>query len=71
VTDRATLGIYRVTPSGTCTQDTPSVEALATAGPAFLDFGAPTGNRRASRRSPWICTGGGATDAIVVDRGGI
>jgi hypothetical protein len=71
VTDRATLGIYRVTPSGTCTQDTPSVEALATAGPAFLDFGAPTGNRKGVAAFAVDLTGGGATDAIVVDRGGI
>jgi hypothetical protein len=71
VTDRATLGIYRVTPSGTCTQDMPSVEALATAGSAFLDFGAPTGNRKGVAAFAVDLTGGGATDAIVVERGGI
>jgi hypothetical protein len=66
------VGLYRATPSPSCTQVPPAVEALAVAGapspvgPDYLDFGTPAGNRRGTIAFTADLTGAGPTDAVIV-----
>jgi len=67
-------GIYRATPSGSCTQVPPARATIvavgmpATAGSTFLAFGAPSGNRHGAVAFTADLTGGGPTDAVVLDQ---
>ncbi len=75
---RATLAgsnmpaLYRATPTGSCTQVPPTLEAVAGTGasPAgtILDFGAPAGNRRGAFAYAADLTGAGPTDTIILDQ---
>ena len=68
------VGLFRTTPSLRCTADPPAIEALAVAGapsPAgapFLGFGTPAGNHRGEVVFTADLTGGGASDAIILER---
>jgi len=68
----AAVGLYRTSPSRSCTQVPPTLEALVVAGAPssagpLLGFGAPAANRRGGVAFTADVTGAGPTDAIFVD----
>jgi hypothetical protein len=68
----ATTALYRATPSSTCIPDAPPLEVLAAsgtaspAGPVYLGFGTPAGNRHGAVAVAVDLSGHGASDGIVL-----